>query len=197
METARRFQYVLLSLLFLSPRLGVSAMDVDRPGPPVNGIALLLTRAPECGRSKAPCFRLEFRNVSENDLLLKLGIMLANGRKQYPSAVVLNITDAHGTHRRFDLIGPSGVAGRIDPFVLALPVDGRFSIAIDLSKYFAAASKEYDYKFTPGSCWIEAEFLGKSVSDQEANLDSKNVALFPYWEGIADSNELHFEISIH
>jgi len=197
MQTAKRIRHFLLALIVLSSRLSTSAADVDRPGAAVNGIALLLTRTADCAKPNSVCFRVEFRNVGENDLILKLGAMLANGRKQYPSAVVLNLTDARGTHRRFDLIGPSGVAGRVDPFVLALPVDGRFSVPVDLSKYFATASKEYDYKFTPGSYWIEAEFLGKSVSDQEANLDSKNVALFPYWEGIADSNELRFEVSNH
>jgi hypothetical protein len=197
MLTAKKLQHILLSLLVVLCCFGISATDVDRPGAPVNGIAMLLTRVAECAGSNIPCFRLEFRNVGENDLILNLGMMLANGRKQYPSAVVLNITDAQGTHRRFDLIGPSGIAGRVDPYVLPLPVGGRFSVPVGLSKYFAAASKEYNYKFTPGSYWIEAEFLGKSVSERQANLDSKNVALFPYWEGVADSNELRFEIPNH
>jgi hypothetical protein len=194
MQTAKRIQYALLTLLVASSCSTISATDVDQPGAAVNGIVLLLTRMTECASSRTPCFRVEFRNVGESDLILKLGMTLANGKKQYPSAVVLNITDAQGTHRRFDLIGPAGIAGRIDPFMLPLPVGGRFSIPIDLSKYFAAASKEYDYKFVPGRYWIEAEFLGKSVSEQDANLDSKNVALFHYWEGIVDSNETRFEI---
>ena len=197
MQSAKGFRYFLLSLLIVFSCSSISATDIDSPGAPVNGIALLLTRGAECASSRIPCFRVEFRNVGENDLILKLGMMLANGRKQYPSAVALNITDAQGIHRRFDLIGPAGIAGRVDPFALVLPVGARFSIPLDLSKYFAAASREYDYKFPPGNYWIEAEFLGKSVSERDANLDSKNVALFPYWEGIVDSNELLFAISSH
>jgi len=196
--TAKTFQSTLLLLLAVSSVLDVSAVqDVAQSAVSVNGIQIVLSQETPGASSKTPRFKLEFRNVGQNDLILNLGMMLANGRRQYPTAVILNITDAQGVHRRFDLIGPGGIAGRVDPFVLPLPVGGTFSIPLDLSKYWAAPSKEFDYKLTPGTYWIEAEFLGKSVSERDANIDSKNVALFPYWEGSANSNELHFDISSH
>jgi hypothetical protein len=145
--------------------------------------------------SKLPKFRVELRNVGESDLILNLGIMLANGKKQYPNAIVLTLTDAQGKSRRLDLREPWFVAGRLDPLVLPLPTGAAFSILVDLDKYWAAASKEFDYKLKPGGYSIQAQLTGKGVSQQEANLDVKGIALMPYWKGTASSNQLPFDIS--
>ena len=161
---------------------------------PVKGLQLVLSI--EKGESETPHFRLEFLNVGQTDLILNLGSMLANGRKQYAYAVILKITDSQGVHRQFDLIGPGGggVEGRIDPFVVPLPGGATFSIPLELNKYWPTASQEWEYKFKPGTYWIAAEFLGKGVSEREANLDAKYVSLFPYWEGTVQSNELRFKV---
>lgn len=109
--------------------------------------------------------------------------------------MILNITDQQGIRREFSLIGPGGIAGRVDPFVVPLPVGATFAIPIDLSKYWPAGSKEFNYKLKAGTFRIQAEFKGRSVSEKEANLDSKYAALLPYWEGVVESNELRFESS--
>src|SRR6516162_4503288 len=132
-------------------------------------------------QSKLPKFRVELRNVGDHDLILNLGFTLANGRRQYPNAIVLTIIDPQERARQFDLIGPAGVAGRMDPLILPLPAGSTFSLPVDLDKYWAAASKEFEYKFQRGSYSIEAQFRGKTVSSQEANLDVKGIALMPYW----------------
>lgn len=145
--------------------------------------------------STATKFRVELRNAAQKDLLLNLGIMLANGKAQYPNAVILILTDAHGKSRRLDLREPGFIAGRMDPFVVPIPSGARFSIPVDLDKYWAAQSKEFDYKLSPGTYSLEAQFTGRNVSQQEANLDVKGIALMPYWTGIAVSNRLRFEVS--
>jgi hypothetical protein len=137
---------------------------------------------------KTPKFRVELHNVEESDLILNLGIMLDNGRKQYPTAVFLNLTDAQGKSRRLDLIGPPAVAGRLDTFVLSLPVGATFSMLVDLDKYFAAASEDYDYKPTPGTYSLEAQFTGKGVP---RDID---FLLGQYWEGTVKSNRLRFDV---
>ncbi|MGB9242839.1 MAG: hypothetical protein WCC03_05755 [Candidatus Acidiferrales bacterium] len=136
---------------------------------------------------KIPKFRVELHNTEESDLTLNLGIMLDNGRKQYPTAVFLNLTDAHGKSRRLDLIGPPAVAGRLDTFVLSLPGGATFSMPVDLDRYFAA-SKEYDYKPTPGIYSLEAQFTGRGVPH---DID---LLLGHYWEGTVKSNRLRFEV---
>jgi len=137
---------------------------------------------------KTPKFRVELRNAEESDLTLNLGIMLDNGRKQYPTAIFLNLTDTQGKSRRLDLIEPADVAGRLDPFVLSLPVGATFSMPVDLDKYFAPSSEEYDYKPTPGTYSLEAQFTGKGVP---RDMD---LLLGHYWEGTVKSNRLRFDV---
>jgi hypothetical protein len=137
---------------------------------------------------KTPKFRVELRNAEESDLTLNLGIMLDNGRKQYPTAIFLNLTDTQGKSRRLDLIGPPAVAGRLDTFVLSLPVGATFSMPVDLDKYFAPSSEEYDYKPTPGTYSLEAQFTGKGVP---RDMD---LLLGHYWEGTVKSNRLRFDV---
>jgi hypothetical protein len=141
-----------------------------------------------------PKFIVELRNAGESDLVLNVGMMLANGQKQYPNAVVLILTDAQGKTRGLSLREPAAVGGRVDPLVLPIPVGATFSIPVDLDKYWAAASKEFDYKLKPGSYSREARFTGKGVSQQEANLDVKGIALMSYWMGTVTSNRLQFEV---
>jgi hypothetical protein len=145
--------------------------------------------------SKAPKFRVELRNAAQKDLVVNLGMILANGRMQYPNAVILVLTDAQGKSRRLDLREPRAIGGRVDPFVLPIPIGATFSIPVDLDKYWAAESKEFDYKLKPGTYSLEAQFTGRSVSQQEANLDVKGIALMPYWTGTVASNQLRFEVS--
>jgi len=146
-------------------------------------------------QSDVPKFRMELQNIGKRDLVLNLGITLSNGSKQYPDALVLMIIDPQGKARQFDLIGPAAVAGRLDPLILPLPVGSTFSLPVDLGKYWAAPSKEFEYKFQRGTYSIQARFTGKAVSQQEANLDVKGIALMPYWTGTVTSNQLPFDVS--
>ena len=146
-------------------------------------------------QSKMPKFRVELRNVGDHDLILNLGFIVANGRKQYPDAIVLTIVDPQGKARQFDLIGPAGVAGRVDPLILPLPGGSTFSFPVDLEKYWPAASKEFEYKLQHGTYSLESQFSGKTVSAQETNLDAKGIALMPYWTGTLTSNRLQFEVN--
>ncbi len=116
----------------------------------------------EVVQSKTTKFRVAWRNAGESDLVLNVGMMLANGQKQY--------------------------------LILPIPVGATFSIPVDLGKYWAAASKEFDYRLKPGSYSREGQFTGKGVSQQEANLDEKGIALMSYWMGTVTSNRLQFEV---
>lgn len=147
------------------------------------------------GESKVPKFRVELQNAGEDDLILNFGITLANGRKQYPKDIVLLLTDSQGKARRFELKEPFYVAERVDHLIVPLPVGSLFSIPVDLEKYWAAASKEFEYKLKPGTYFLEAQFSGRGLTQPEANLDVKGLALMPYWTGSITSNRLQFEFS--
>jgi hypothetical protein len=67
-------------------------------------------------------------------------------------------------------------------------------VPVDLDKYWAAKSKEFEYKLEPGTYSLEAQFSGKAVSQQQANLDVKGIALMAYWTGSVISNRTQFEV---
>lgn len=144
---------------------------------------------------KIPKFRVELQNAGEDDLILNLGITLANGRKQYPKDIVLILTDSQGNARRFDLKGPACIAGRVESLIVPLPVGSTFSIPLDLESYWVEASNEFAYKWKPGTYFLEAQFSGRGLTQQEANLDVKELALMPYWAGSVTSNRLQFEFA--
>ena len=194
MKLANIVRYALLVVLFTSfAFLDVSSVaskaSAQTWGDVVSGLQMRINLdQADSVQGKIPKFRVELRNAGETDLTLNLGFMLGGGRKQYPTAVFLNLTDAQGKSRRLDLIGPSGVAGRVDTFVLSLPVGATFSMPVDLDKYFAAASKEYDYKPTSGTYSLEAQFIGTGVPHDV------DLLLGHYWEGTVKSNRLRFEV---
>ncbi len=183
------------NLLLLGVLSAAPNPSAQTSGAPAGGlqITVYLDDA-QGGRSGPPKFRVEFRNAGENDLILNLGVALANGRKQYPNAVFLILTDAQGRSRRLDLREPGLIAGRVDPLIVPLPVGSTFSLPVDLDKYWPWASREFDYKLRPGNYSLAAQYIGRAVDSRETNLDVKGMALMPYWEGTATSNQLAFAV---
>lgn len=190
--------FMVWVLIFLLSSLA-TAHKAGLTSEPVSGLQMAISRyETEDGLLKTPKFKVELRNAGENDLILNLGIMLANGRKQYPNAIVLILTDQDGKSRRLELRDPAVIAGRMDPLIVPLPVGSSYSLPVDLDRYWAAASREFEYKLNPGNYSLAAEFTGRAVSRQSANLDVKSIALMPYWEGTVTSNQLSFEVpAIH
>src|SRR5262249_47591611 len=93
-QKARLYLPVSILLLFLST---TAVGQGNRPdtttgcGAVVEGIELCLSPSAEPGS-----LTLEVRNTAPKDAVLNLGIMLANGARQYPSAITLTLTDANG-----------------------------------------------------------------------------------------------------
>jgi hypothetical protein len=180
---------VLATSVFLGGFSPEAKPSQQTRGDVVSGLQLTVYLDQEKVASKNPKFMVELRNAGEDDLVLNLGFMLANGRKQYPDAIVLTLRDAHGKSWPFHLREPFTINGRVDPFVLPLPVGAIFSIPVDFNKYFAMPGP-----LQPGTYSLEAQFRGKSVSQEEAKLDVRGVALTPYWNDTVTSNLLRFEI---
>ena len=64
---------------------------------------------------------------------------------------------------------------------------------MNLHKYWAAKSLEFDYKLKAGTYFIGAQFTGTDASD--LNNDMGGVGLMPYWKGTVISNRLQFEVT--
>jgi hypothetical protein len=183
-----KFSALCISLLLLGTPLTLLKADPLNWGEEVNGLRMRIY--PDHSGdppTSMPSFRVELLNSGESDFVLNLGLMLANGNKQYPTKIVLIVTDAADKSRQFSLIEPGGIAGRVDALVVPLPAGSSFSIPVRLGKYWAAASMEFDYKFKAGTYYIEAQLMGTDAGGFA-------IPAMPYWKGTIVSNRLRFDV---
>ena len=160
---------------------------LDQPGPVAP--ELLLTSA-----SGPLLFRVEIRNLGDQDLVLNLGMELANGAKQYPDAVSYTLTTPDGRILHLESMEPGIVAGRVDPLIVPLPAGAMFSFLVDLNEYDAPREKVWHLTFPRGRYTLQAEYTGRAVPQSQANLDVQGIALMHYWVGAATAAPLVFTI---
>jgi hypothetical protein len=193
-QSPHRSYAFIKSLLLIGSLVTALAAGAQASAEVVNGLQMTIRLDKGASaRPAVPNFRIDLHNAGVSDVVLNLGVMLANGKRQYANALVLTITDSLGKSRQFNLREPYVVIGRLDPMVLPLPVGSTFSVPVDLHNYWAAASQEFDYKLTPGTYTVAVQFLGSSVNS--VNADVQGFALMPYWTGTLISNQLRFDVA--
>jgi hypothetical protein len=157
-------------------------------GPPHNGLRVGLAQE---GPGRQGGVRLAFalENVGQGDLTVNLGAMLANGKRQYPKALALTLTDGQGRVRTLRRTF-SRVAGRLDPFVVPLPAGCRYTLRYDMADIVDVDQAAAGALWPPGRHRAAVEFVGKAVSREQTNRDSTGLALMTYWTGTARSGEV-------
>ena len=175
----------MLSTRVAAQRAAPGAVGGNGCGESVNGVALCLEPT-----SIHDVLSIEVRNVSAADVTIDIGIMLANGARQYPTAVTLSSRDSAGTEREGTLIDPPGAAGRVDPFILSLPAGASFRLPLRLSRYMFTSTGTRDGSGLVRSRWyaIRARLTGRRPEAAELSLDVKGLALAPYWSETVISN---------
>ena len=139
-------------------------------------------------------FRIGLENTGENDVVLNLGTMLANGKVHLPDAIRLVLTDAggesselHFSDRRYPFVG-----GRVDDYVVSLRAGSSYSIKVSLDEYWSPATKEHRLNLPPGEYRIRAEFTGSGA--RHINLDTQGMKLMNFWRGTLRSDETGFVV---
>jgi hypothetical protein len=165
--------------VFAFGSLGTASLSPERAacGAPVSGLTLCL--ASVSGTDSAS---VEIRNDGSSDVLIQLGIMIANGAHQYPNAITLVLSDSNRVEIEGTLIDPPGVAGRVDPLVIPLPAGAAFRIPLRLSRYvFHAAGQAGELDFGGQRRAIRAKLTGRRPDRSE---------LISFWTGTAVSNAI-------
>lgn len=158
--------------------------------------SLQLTIVAVHSTSTRPLFRVDLNNQGDHPIVLNLGFMMANGKKQYPDAIRLSLKDSSGKTLPLELIGPAINAGRTDPLIVPLPEEATFALPIDLRNYYSPKAHIWKLNLSPGRYTLNAEYKGEAVSqEQEPNFDMNGIALMPYWTGTVHSNTLSFTLS--
>ena len=127
-------------------------------------------------------------NVGKDDLMVNVGMMLANGKKQLPTGIRLTATDDKSKPHVLKFKLP-GVAGRVDPFIVPLSAGCRYTLSIALDDF---SSDEEDGTLAPGQYKLTAECVGGGIGS--TNADTTGLALIAYWNGPAVSGETQFAV---
>jgi hypothetical protein len=145
----------------------------------------------ESGHGKVSKFRVELRNVGEADMILDLGNII--GKKQNPVNIAPTLFDARGRSLHLvDLTQPMYVAGWVGPTFLPLPAGSRFSIAVDLARYWLPMpDDEFEKPLAPGTYWLQAQVNVKGDSQSEREF---GCGVRSSWSGTITSNRLRFDI---
>jgi hypothetical protein len=140
-------------------------------------------------------FYVAIQNVSEKDLVLNLGLMLANGKVMFPKAIRLTLTDIQGKTRdlHFSDRRYPAIIGRADDFTVALRSGSIYVLRLSLDQYWSPATKEFILALADGRYRIVARFEGQGAKTD--NLDMKGVALLNFWNGTVQSNAFEFEVA--
>jgi uncharacterized protein (TIGR03067 family) len=150
-------------------------------GAPRGGLRLGLYSTKEKGDGAARLM-VVFDNVGTDDVVINLGIMLDNGKKQVPMAVRLIFTDTEGKKHIIRRNEPR-VAGRVDPLVVPLPAGSRYSLVPRDDR-----DGMLD-RLPPGRYRVRAEFAGEAVGKKDVGADSASLARLTYWTGTIQSDE--------
>jgi hypothetical protein len=129
---------------------------------------------------------LSIRNTGEADTAVLLGIVIANGRWHAPRELVVEIKRAD-TPDNEELVyrTPAGIAGRIDHWIVGLPVRSTFMLSLHPMEFVSTSS-------IPNSAppvELTVRLTGRSVTS-DLNLDMKGLQAWRVWTGSVTSNSL-------
>src|SRR6185437_5350242 len=138
-------------------------------------------------------FNVTIRNIGEKDVVLNLGMILANGKFQLPDKISLHVTDETGNSRELHFSDKrfSGIAGRVDAYVVPLRARSTYSLVLRLDQFISPATGEFDVKLKGGKYKIRAKFHGEGV--REINNDTQGIELMNFWKGNLHSNTVLIE----
>lgn len=171
------------AVLFSSALVGCSSAThpsiADRQwGPAIGGLQLSLAVLKADPRDD-PLLEATFRNDGVQDVCLNLGIMLDNGRLQFPDKNSLNLIDANGKTRKLLFSGPPAVAGRVDDYVVPMRAGSTYTLRSRLDRFWSPSAKQFGLTLKPGRYEISVQF-------QEDHAETRN--LIVVWTGKIQSN---------
>ena len=153
-------------------------------------IGISQVKRPEQNDNDKPRFNIALQNIGKKDLVLNLGIMLANGREQYSTSVTLIFTDPNGKSFEFhNNIGRHpGIAGRMDPFIVPLAAGCTYILRADFDNYWSISPVGLPVSLPKGRYRVSAVFNGKAATFKQTGVYTQDL----YWNGTIKSKEIIF-----
>ena len=185
------FMALLLFGAQVLPNLFFASADVDQLLGRVatDGIEMSLISTDPSGHN----LQVSFQNVSDRDVTLNLGFMLANGKVQLPGYIHLRVSDSSGHERVFEFADKKhgAIAGRVDDYVLPLRVGSVYTLKVTLDQFWCQETNEFEIPLMRGKNRLTAQFEGRGAN--HVNLDMPGIKLMNFWLGKVESNTLVIE----
>jgi hypothetical protein len=178
-----------ISLITSSADPSRQTVDNLQWGQPSDGVQISLSSTD----ANSSNLQVAFRNVGDHDVTLNLGSMMSNGKVQLPNDVYINFTDVQGRSRVFKFADKkqSGVAGRLDDYVVPLRVGSMYTLKLALEQFWCHETKEFEIPLLPGKNLLTVRFHGNGA--RLVNLDMPAIKLMNFWLGSVESNTLAIE----
>jgi hypothetical protein len=151
------------------------------PGPLAVAPSLVLS----CGEEPGEVM-LSIHNRDQTDRAILLGVSLANGRWYLPRELVVEL-GRNGNAEVEELVfrGPSGIAGRMDHWVVPLPPRSAFILTLRPSDFISTSAAQ---AVSPPD-ELKIRLTGRSITS-DLSLDMTGMKAWRVWTGTAVSNPL-------
>lgn len=160
-------------------------------GPSVQGLRISIAVSPANLSPTGAEFLLALENTGDDDFVVNLGSMLANGKAMLPTEIRLVLTNPAGRIQELEFATPP-VAGQVEPFTVPLRRGSSYALRTSLKQYIIPATSNFNVKLPSGRNRIAARFDGQGVESGSANI--RDVALLNFWKGTAQSNTVEFDV---
>ena len=137
-----------------------------------------------CERASDFTFRLTVHNVSTAPTAAVIGTILGNDKKYLLGSVGFTLTRPGAADVNFDYFDPTVavVGGRVDPWLVPLPVGASYSVVISIPKGFR------DLFSTPVG--VRVRLTTQQIGN--TNLDVQGLRFIHVWVGTLTSDQISF-----
>ncbi len=140
---SHRTLIILLSLVVVGTVFLLTAGEAQtsiRPDPQTSNAELrmsIIAITPQEAKG-IPVFRVTVENVGDKDVVLNLGMMLANGRVLLPDAIRLILVDPDGKSRELHFADRRypGITGRVDDYAVPLRAGSANTLRLSLGNFW-------------------------------------------------------------
>jgi hypothetical protein len=159
-------------------------------GPVADGLRMSIYRTPSSATPTTAQFLVAIRSVGEKGAVLNMGLMMANGQVLLPTALFLTITDPQKVGRELVFFSDGRrLSGKMDDYVVDLRPGATYTMAVDLSHYWAPATKQFPLRLLTGAHTVVARLVARG-----AQYSKGDIALPKFWTGTIQSNVLTFQV---
>ena len=135
---------------------------------------------------------VHFKNVSTNDMALKLGTKLRNSEVRYPHAIRWRLIDPRGAAHKFEYLA-GDVIGQPEPFIVRIPSGATYSLRFLSDNFCEILTGNRLSSLEHGRYDLMAKFEGNSVRATDYT-DTAGLSLMPCWTGNVWSGKLSISV---